>query len=159
MYIAYNTKTKRVIDTSEKPFIFNNENIAVAEATEIPSNYDFLIVDNVKERTRVVQEAYTEEVIEWNEETQQEETKLVEYPQVTETYYACDLIPKFRSEEELAKQRAKAKIIRLKEELCKTDYQAIKFAEGWLTEEEYAPIKAQRQAYREEINQLEGVAK
>ena len=59
------------------------------------------------------------------------------------------------SEEELAKQRAKARIKVLKEELAKTDYQAIKFAEGWLTEEEYAPIKAQRQACREEINQLE----
>ena len=36
-----------------------------------------------------------------------------------------------------------------------TDYQAIKYAEGQLTEEEYAPIKAQRQAWRDEINLLE----
>ncbi len=156
MYIAYNIKNNRVIGKpSEKPFIFNDEDIAVVECNVIPENYDYLLVDNVREATRVVQEAYTEEVIEWNEETQQEETKLVEHEEVTETYYTCDLIPKFRSEEELVKQRAKARIKVLKEELAKTDYQAIKFAEGWLTEEEYAPIKAQRQAYREEINQLE----
>ena len=43
----------------------------------------------------------------------------------------------------------------LKDLLTATDYQAIKFAEGQLTEEEYAPIKAQRQAWRDEINQLE----
>ena len=43
----------------------------------------------------------------------------------------------------------------LKAELASTDYKAIKYAEGWLTEEEYAPIKAQRQAIRDEINALE----
>ena len=43
----------------------------------------------------------------------------------------------------------------LQNRLAETDYQAIKFAEGWITEEEYAPIKAQRQAWRDEINKLE----
>ena len=43
----------------------------------------------------------------------------------------------------------------LKHKLSATDYKAIKYSEGWLTEEEYAPIKAERQAIREEINRLE----
>ena len=43
----------------------------------------------------------------------------------------------------------------LKEQLAQSDYQAIKFAEGYFTEEEYAPIKAQRQALRDQINALE----
>lgn len=43
----------------------------------------------------------------------------------------------------------------LKIELASTDYKAIKYAEGWMTEEEYAPIKAERQAIRDEINALE----
>jgi hypothetical protein len=43
----------------------------------------------------------------------------------------------------------------LKNHLQATDYQAIKYAEGWLTAEEYEPIKAQRQQWREEINRLE----
>ena len=46
-------------------------------------------------------------------------------------------------------------IISLKAKLRDTDYQAIKFAEGLLTAEEYSPIKAQRQAWRDEINALE----
>lgn len=47
------------------------------------------------------------------------------------------------------------KISMLKERLASSDYQAIKYAEGQLSEEEYAPIKAQRQAWRDEINRLE----
>lgn len=47
------------------------------------------------------------------------------------------------------------KIAELKYKLIETDYQAIKYAEGQLSEEEYAPIKAQRQEWREEINLLE----
>lgn len=46
-------------------------------------------------------------------------------------------------------------VIKLKGELYKTDYMAIKFAEGELTAEEYAPIKEQRRAWRAEINCLQ----
>ena len=45
-------------------------------------------------------------------------------------------------------------IARLKEELASTDYMAIKYSEGWYTEEEYAPIKARREAIREQIRAL-----
>lgn len=47
------------------------------------------------------------------------------------------------------------KILYLKAELQKTDYKAIKYAEHILSEEEYAPIKAERQRIRDEINRLE----
>lgn len=50
---------------------------------------------------------------------------------------------------------AQAEIAALKKQLSDTDYQAIKFAEGWLLEEEYAPIKAERQSWRDRINELE----
>lgn len=52
---------------------------------------------------------------------------------------------------------AEQQILELKQMLDDTDYQAIKYAEGWLTDEEYAPIKEQRQAWRDEINRLENV--
>ena len=48
------------------------------------------------------------------------------------------------------------KIAEFKNLLSKTDYQAIKFAEGELSAEEYEPIRLQRKAWREEINMLEG---
>lgn len=46
-------------------------------------------------------------------------------------------------------------IAQLKQNLDNTDYQAIKFAEGRMTAEKYAPIGEQRQAWRDEINRLE----
>ena len=47
------------------------------------------------------------------------------------------------------------KIDETKEKLSQTDYQAIKYVEGFISETDYAPIKAQRQAWRDEINALE----
>ncbi len=49
-------------------------------------------------------------------------------------------------------------IAELKGKLAATDYQAIKYAEGVLSEEEYADMKAQRQLWRDRINELEEVA-
>lgn len=43
----------------------------------------------------------------------------------------------------------------LKKNLADTDYKALKFSDGALTEEEYASIRAQRQSWRDEINTLE----
>ena len=39
--------------------------------------------------------------------------------------------------------------------LSRTDYKAIKFAEGELSAEEYAPIREKRRMWRAEINRLE----
>ena len=47
------------------------------------------------------------------------------------------------------------RIIELKQLLAESDYRAIKYAEGEYTEEQYAPYKEQRRAYRAEINTLE----
>lgn len=43
----------------------------------------------------------------------------------------------------------------IKAQLNATDYKALKYMEGWLSEEKYAPVKAQRQALRDRINELE----
>lgn len=55
------------------------------------------------------------------------------------------------------KQMAERTIPQLKERLAETDYQAIKFAEGELSAEDYAEMKAQRAAWRAEINRLEAI--
>lgn len=46
-------------------------------------------------------------------------------------------------------------IAQLKQNLSDTDYKAIKFAEGLISEEDYAPTKKQRQEWRNQINLLE----
>lgn len=47
------------------------------------------------------------------------------------------------------------RIEELKTLLKETDYQAIKYAEGEITHEDYLPIKLKRASYRAEINSLE----
>jgi len=49
----------------------------------------------------------------------------------------------------------KAQISKIKKQLIATDYQAIKYAEGRITEEEFLPVSEQRQLWRDEINNLE----
>lgn len=50
---------------------------------------------------------------------------------------------------------AALEIAQLKHKLAATDYKALKYAEGFIAEEEYAPIRAARQAIRDQINALE----
>ena len=62
------------------------------------------------------------------------------------------------TEEELAKDaisNRNKEISELKAKLSQTDYQAIKFAEGWITADDYAPTKALRNSWRTRINELE----
>ena len=61
------------------------------------------------------------------------------------------------TEKELEQASAKREICELKALLSQTDYKAIKFAEGMISAEQYAPDKAQRQAWRERIGELEAV--
>ncbi len=65
------------------------------------------------------------------------------------------VVPHVPTEEEIAEQVRQARIAELKTMLAESDYKAIKYAEGWLTGDEYAATKAQRQAWRDEINELE----
>lgn len=93
------------------------------------------------------------------------EEKQEEYSQVAEwcnnggeyhieddgTYYKTVKNPEPTEEEIKA-----ARIAELKANLSATDYAVIKIAEGAATPEEYANVIAQRQAWRVEINELEG---
>ena len=52
-------------------------------------------------------------------------------------------------------QAINREISELKKKLFDTDYKAIKYAEGLLTDEEYVEIKVQRELWRKRINELE----
>lgn len=166
MYIVYDIRNNKVVKESENPFVVvgNNYRECYVEYLPYKSDNQYYEIFNVREETKVVKEAYSEEEVYWNEETEQEETRIVEFPAITKTYLTCDILVKDRpqiSEEVkaqmLAKRNALKEIEELKQKLKDTDYQAIKFAEGFYSIEEYAPIKAQRQSWRDRINELEGV--
>ena len=55
-----------------------------------------------------------------------------------------------------ARELANAEITILKKALSDTDYKAIKHSEGLISDAEYAPIKEERERYRERIRELEG---
>ena len=69
-------------------------------------------------------------------------------------YYPKDLCP-MKTEADLLKDQYRLEITQLKKALSDTDYKAIKYAEGQISEEDYAGIKAERQACRDRINWLE----
>ena len=68
--------------------------------------------------------------------------------------YRKELCP-HKSERELQIEGWNREIFELKEELNRTDYRAIKYAEGVLTDEEYQETGIQRQVWRKRINELE----
>ena len=54
-----------------------------------------------------------------------------------------------------ARQKIQDEIGRIKSLLSGTDYKAIKYAEGELSEEDFSPIREQRREWRNQINELE----
>ena len=68
--------------------------------------------------------------------------------------YPKELCP-HKSERDKQIELWNREIFELKEELNRTDYKAIKYAEGVLTDEEYQETGIQRQVWRKRINELE----
>ena len=65
-------------------------------------------------------------------------------------------IPQKTEDEKLIEQY-QAEIIELKKYLSDTDYKAIKYAEGEITETDYQEVKSQRHDARARINELESL--
>ena len=84
---------------------------------------------------------YIEEIEPLEDGTRQFQIKQI--PQKTESMI---LIEQYQSE-----------IISLKKYLSDTDYKAIKFAEGEITESDYQEVKSQRHDARTKINELESM--
>ena len=70
--------------------------------------------------------------------------------------YRKELCP-MKTEQDLLKDQYRLEIQQLKKALSDTDYKAIKYAEGQISESEYASVKAERQGYRDRINELEAL--
>ena len=65
-------------------------------------------------------------------------------------------IPQKTEDEKLIEQY-QSEIVELKKYLSDTDYKAIKFAEGEITESDYQEVKSQRHNARVRINELESL--
>lgn len=80
----------------------------------------------------------------------------VQVSDINHGYYPKELCP-MKTEQDLLKDQYRLEITQLKKALSDTDYKAIKYAEGQISEEEYASVRAERQGYRDRINYLEGL--
>lgn len=72
----------------------------------------------------------------------------------TDSYGKTILVPNDPTEEN-RKREASERILELKKLLADSDYQAIKYAEGLISASDYVSIKAKREMWRKEINDLE----
>ena len=70
--------------------------------------------------------------------------------------YRKEVCP-MKTPEAIQKEEYAAEILTLKKQLADTDYRAIKYAEGVLTDEDYQSTGIQRQAWRRRINELEAL--
>lgn len=70
--------------------------------------------------------------------------------------YKKEVCP-MKTEQDLLKDQYRIEIQQLKKQLSDTDYKAIKYAEGQISEEDYASVRELRQSYRDRINELEGL--
>jgi len=80
----------------------------------------------------------------------------VQVSDINHGYYPKELCP-MKTKEDLLKDQYRLEIAQLKKQLSDTDYKAIKYAEGQISENEYASVKAERQGYRDRINELEAL--
>lgn len=70
--------------------------------------------------------------------------------------YRKEVCP-MKTADDLQKEEYAAEIQTLKKNLAETDYKAIKYAEGVMTDEDYQATGIQRQAWRRRINELEAL--
>lgn len=70
--------------------------------------------------------------------------------------YRKEVCP-MRTPEDIQREEYAAEIQALKRSLSETDYKAIKYAEGVMTDEDYQATGIQRQAWRRRINELEAL--
>ena len=78
----------------------------------------------------------------------------VEVSDVNNWHYLKDKCP-HKTQEMIDRENAIQEITQLKKQLSDTDYKAIKYAEGQLTEEEYSSTRSQRASWRARINKLQ----
>ena len=56
---TYNKETKRVMYLGEKKPISYSDNLELAEVESIPEKYDYLMVEHIQEKSRVLRNFYT----------------------------------------------------------------------------------------------------
>ena len=140
--------------------VYNKEKTLVLEQYDLDKGYlkEDTIINHIPEVLAVEEEYYYETIAEY-ENGGKDVRKVISTPARAyspardEEEEILVYIP--YTEKELLLITKKARIGELKTLLSETDYKAIKYAEGAITEYDYLETKKLRQSYRDEINRLE----
>ena len=125
------------------------------ELQNLINNNNVYFYDKIREDKRIVQFTESYEVAEqlgWADN----------YVAISETEEGYDGVylkgyaPK-KTESMILVEQYQSEIVELKKYLSDTDYKAIKFAEGEITESDYQDVKTQRHDARVRINELESL--
>ena len=138
--------------------IYNEDKTQILNEEELDLKNGYLVEDTLEiqyEEVPYVEEQYHYEVVKEYANGGKDMVKVIDIKgqEHKEAYVEKEPIKVYKPITQ--KMRYAQRIAELKSKLAQTDYQAIKYAEGQLSEEEYAPIKLQRQSWRDEINQIE----
>ena len=133
----FNCQTFPILKTNN--FFITDEQLELLNQHKLKWAYDEDTIEQEEIKDKPICDIITNEIIGF-------ETReiVVRHPKLVE------------NDNTIEEQKANAlkRIEELKALLKDSDYRAIKYAEGFYTEQEYAPYKEQRQAYRDEINSL-----
>lgn len=132
--------------------VYNKEKTKILEQYDLTKGYLKLDTIDIAETEAVEEKSHLELIAEYSNGGKS-------YKKVVDTE-AKPFIPAHQEEIYVyipytQKELAQSHILELKQKLANTDYEALKYAEGVMTEAEYAPYKADRQKWRAEINELE----
>ena len=110
-----------------------------------------------------------EQITELENYIEEQETQETVIEQVPNTYYYDTEVSELngwtylkgfapkKTESMILIEKYQSEIVELKKYLSDTDYKAIKFAEGEITESDYQEVKSQRHDARVKINELESL--
>ena len=138
--------------------IYNEEKTQILNKEDLDLNNGYLVEDFIEikhEEVPFIKEKYHYEVIKEYDNGGKDMLKVIDVKgqEHKKSYIEKENIFVYKLKTQ--KMIVNEKIAELKIKLEQTDYQTIKYVEGHITEEQYIPIKEQRQLWRDEINKLE----
>lgn len=138
--------------------IYNEEKTQILNKEDLDLNNGYLVEDFIEinhEEIPYVEEKYHYEVIKEYDNGGKDIIKVIDVKgqEHKDSYIEKEIVQVYKPKTQSMINYEK--IAELKIKLEQTDYQTIKYVEGHITEEQYIPIKEQRQLWRDEINKLE----
>lgn len=94
-YVIIEKQSKQIFDIYTKKPISVSNSLEIAECENIPiydKNSQYLTAANIQEHTRIIKEAYTEVVEDYDDNGEKIGERKIQHKAVKENYLTCDLV-------------------------------------------------------------------